>query len=82
MLTEKHRGWIDQELCAEGLHRILNDRYREMSYKEKAILHGAISLLYDCTWEEWYGKKTEKYDCWDPFDDDELSEIRHGTEGT
>jgi len=72
MLTDKQRKNINQELCVEGLHRILMDRYRELSYKEKAVIHGAISLLYDCTWEEWYGRKTDSYDRWDPFDNEPL----------
>jgi len=67
-MTEKERQEIDQELCAEGLHRFLKQYGRQLDHKETAVFYGAISLLYDCHSDEWLSKSTERYDTWNPFD--------------
>lgn len=68
-MTEEERKEIDPNLCAEGLHRILKNKSYLFSWKETAILYGAISLLYDCHYEEWLNKPTEEYDSWNPGED-------------
>ena len=59
---------IDKELCAEGLHRMLLKYTQIFSLKEKAVMYGAISLLYELFSDEWHVKSTKRYDNWNPFE--------------
>jgi len=68
-MTNERRKEINPKLCAEGLHRFLNNYHHLLEYKEKAIFYGAISLLYDCESDEWLSKSTDEYDKWSPFDE-------------
>lgn len=71
-MTQEERNAINPELCAEGLHQFLKENCHCMNFKQLAVFHGAISLLYDCHPEEWYGKGTKTYCSWWPFDDVKL----------
>ena len=59
-MTEKEREAIDPILCAEGLRAIMV-KY-PLTIRELAVIHGAVSLLYDCHADEWYQRPTTKYD--------------------
>lgn len=60
-MTEKERREINPTLCAEGL-RCMLVKYPCFTMKEKAIMYGAISLLYNCHVDEWINKPTNEYD--------------------
>lgn len=76
-MTQVERDAINSDLCAQGLQAMLKKYGMNFSYKEISILFGAISLLYDCPYDEWVFKSTDGYEKWDPFSDPKPKPKKH-----